>query len=396
MSLGGYKCVKFSWTGGRTDTPADRVKFVLSGITEAIVDADLGWNYDTLTSSSSTFIQMPSPSGDTTNNPNFIQILTLTYGGHTYKLGIGIVYKTDSSRTPFMKPEDCSATAYTAYYYSQNGHLSGGLYFGMVKDGNFVTDATYNLVWNGQGSFVRWTSFCNTGWVSDYSSSTSQSMIYVNSSSSTYFYYVLIKNAQLCFFQRSSTFTYGPRIRPILIGELFKYTDHLSDTNTMGCLSLADNGYPETYDYNYNYLIFSAIGTTTQINQSNSNIDNVNSQIFTREGDVRSGLYSPSGTLLYSVLCWFDTRIVSNSVSNIITTPGGRWTPVYMYIKSADQDTYGIVSGDGFKGYVDTDFLIGVNPNYSYGQMLGTNKEYVYLGGGFAIGWDASNTETLF
>ena len=398
MALGGYKLVKFSWSGGRSDTPVDRLKFVLSGVTGAITGANLGWVYDTLTPTSSDFIQMPSPSGDTTNNPNFIQILTLTYGGHTYKLGIGIVYKTDSSRTPFMKPSDCSATAHTSYNNSQNGHLSGGLYFGMVKDGNFITDSTYNLVWDGNGCFVRWTSFCNSGWVNSSSTSTSQSMIWSNSSSATYFYYVLIKNAQLCFFIKSSTYTSGPRIRPMLVGEIFKETVHLSDTNTMGILSLADNWAPESYNLESSetFLIYSNIGSTTQISYSTSSGISVSSQIFNRSGDLLFGDYRPNGTFLYYVKCWFDTRVVGNTVSNTITTPGGRWTPVYMYVDSSDQDTYGVVPGDGVKGFVDTDFLIGVNPNYSYGQLLGPNGSYVYLGGGFAIGWDSTNTETLF
>jgi hypothetical protein len=36
-----------------------------------------------------------------------------------------------------------------------------------------------------------------------------------------------------------------------------------------------------------------------------------------------------------------------------------------------------------------------VNPNYGYGQQL-DGGNFVYLGGGFAIGWDPNNTILLF
>jgi len=96
-----------------------------------------------------------------------------------------------------------------------------------------------------------------------------------------------------------------------------------------------------------------------------------------------------SNTKLYNAYLTLDQVVATSAVSE------NRWTPVGVYINAVDHNTYCVVPGDGFKGYIDTDLLRGVNPNYSYGQLL-AGGDFVYLGCGFAIGWDSSNEVTLF
>ena len=87
---------------------------------------------------------------------------------------------------------------------------------------------------------------------------------------------------------------------------------------------------------------------------------------------------------------------LSTSISNPILG-GTRWCPIQLYISSNDPVSYGIVENDGFNGYLDTDFIRAVTKDqYSLGSTFGINNDFIYIGGGISLGWDASNTETLF
>lgn len=396
MSTGGYKCVKFSWQGGRSDTPVDRVKFILNGVCDAIIGANVGWQLDTLTPTSSDFIEMPGPSS--TNWPNLVKFLKLTYDNHNYLMGIGLFYGNNYSTSfPQMKPTDCT-TLPSGEVLLFSGRMGGGIYACIVKDGGFTTDSTYSLVWNGQGQFIRWVPL-DSG-ITAYNNF---SFVYQNNASYVYSYYFLLKNAQVGIFGKSTGWT-GNNIYPLkgmILGEVFKETGHSSDSITFGSIGLnyctAGEITPMMTQSPYNYLIASIPGSVYQIPFSNSgNPYASQSQIFSADGTWYAGcLKNPSDSFSYASAIWYNTSVVGNNVSNTVSSPGGRWTPVYMYINAADHDTYCVVPGDGFKGYIDTDLLRGVNPNYSYGQQL-QGGDFVYLGGGFAIGWDADNEILLF
>lgn len=381
MATGGYKLVQFSWGGGRSDSKTDRVKFILNGITQAVVDANLGWGFDTLTPTSSDFLTMPS--NDASNYPDFVKVLSYTSGLDTYKLCFG--YLCSSYNAGFwFKPSDCNSTntQYSSYgEMSQNGKIGGGLYVSMIKNGTLVSDSTYGYVWDGNGVFLRWCPFALN--ISSVYNAV-DTFAYRNESGVTYTIYALIKGQQVGIFERSSAWNTGARLKGLLLGEIFNITGHNDDSYTMGSLGLSDNYKDENGDPNSGY-INASYGATSFGSYGSS-------QILTKTGVC---IPSATGDACTCVTA-FDTTLVDSNISPTISSSGGRWTPVYMYANSADHDTYGVVAGDGFKGYVDTNLIIGVSPNYSYGQVLGTNGEYVYLGGGFAVGWDSTNTNSFF
>ena len=386
MAVGGYKSVSFSWQGGRTDTPVDRTKFVLNGICDAIISANVGWQLDTLTPTSTDFIQMPST--NQTNFPNLIKVLKLEYNSHVYRLGVGYLYRYNAlSSSVHLKEQDCSNTKGTSSTTSsQNGIFNGGLFFGFIKDGTFITDVTYGAVWDGNGLFTKWVPISSTRASQD-------SAAYDNRD--LYSYYIVLKNAQICIFFRSSSWTSASRLKGYVVGEIFKETGHSSDLNTVGIICLFT---PTSAEYN-------ADTNSVLINspQGSTNFPATNDYIWQNcaiksDGTALTGDYLTTvnpNVFLYRPYIAFDKTVVSNEVSSTITSPGGRWTPCYMAVFADDHDTYGVVPGDGFKGYVDTDLLRGVNPNYGYGQQL-DGGNFVYLGGGFAIGWDPNNTVLLF
>jgi hypothetical protein len=91
MATGGYKLVKFSWQGGRTDSALARCKFVLHGFCSAIVDANLGWNWDTDFNDGS-LGSCATMGGHTDGSPNIAYILKLVYNGHTYRMCVALNY----------------------------------------------------------------------------------------------------------------------------------------------------------------------------------------------------------------------------------------------------------------------------------------------------------------
>ncbi len=82
-----------------------------------------------------------------------------------------------------------------------------------------------------------------------------------------------------------------------------------------------------------------------------------------------------------------DSKVTSSVQSNSV-----RWVPYEIAVVTNDLSTYGIVQGDGFKGYLDTSLfrcgLVTLNQLYDNGNFCGWNNMLM-------IGWDSANTDTL-
>lgn len=386
MATGGYKCVSFSWQGGRTDSKVDRVKFILNGIAQAIVDADVGWQLDTLTSTTNDFIVIPSSSNS--NYPILVKVLQLSYDDHTYKLGLGYVYSGSSTGGQYkINPDDCCNTRQQdSYTSSQNGYFNAGMFIGMVKDGAFIQDNTYGLVWDGNGIFTKWSPF------SSIFGELNSSFAGDNVGDVMYTYFMLLKNAQVILLERKSSWTIGARLKGFIIGEIFKGTGHVSDEITMGTVCLHGPMQDEVGDPSPVY-----INSNLGVIQFPTFINNYQvSSIIDPEGKAYAGdKCSSIHNTEYQPYMAFDSSVIDDLISSPTTSPGGRWTPCYMALRAVNHNLYNVVPGDGFKGYLDTDLIRGTSPNYTYGQLV-NGKTFVYIGGGFVIGWDPSNTEALF
>ena len=410
MAVGGYKCVSFTWSGGRTDSALDRCQYVLHGFCSAIVSAQLGWEWDT-DFNDGTIGDYKVMGGHSSSSPNIAYILKLIYNQHVYRWCVGLNYRNLTS----FRTQDC------VYYCSSNNppsyyNFQGGLYSGVIKDGTFTYDSTYGYIPGDTGQFLKWMHFAP--WASANAiGSSAGSFVWQNNSSFQYGYYALIKNDQVVVFYKSSEWnSYASstaRLKGYMFGELFKETAHTNDLNTFACIYLCtfvDVATVGEIGNTLNGKAGSTSGTSacSFINATNNNVTfwynqtsspfySVNttcSQIFTASGSKLEGMNSNTND---RVQLKYDAYPVNDTVSTVQNNPGGgRWTPCFVYYFTGDQQTYGVVQGDSFKGYLDTDLIRGVNPNYTKGQTLGDNAEFLYLGGGFAIGWDASNTVTMF
>lgn len=96
-----------------------------------------------------------------------------------------------------------------------------------------------------------------------------------------------------------------------------------------------------------------------------------------------------------SLKCFNSNAAAINSgIIDNIRTGKTLFGAIGFYIASIDPQTYGVTKGNGMKGYADTDVFRAVYPQFSYGTLFDGGR-FIYLGGGWAIGWDPSNTINL-
>ena len=96
-----------------------------------------------------------------------------------------------------------------------------------------------------------------------------------------------------------------------------------------------------------------------------------------------------------SLKCFNSNAAATNSgIIDNIRTGKTLFGAIGFYIASIDPQTYGVTKGNGMKGYADTDVFRAVYPQFSYGTLFDGGR-FIYLGGGWAIGWDPSNTINL-
>lgn len=89
-----------------------------------------------------------------------------------------------------------------------------------------------------------------------------------------------------------------------------------------------------------------------------------------------------------------NAAAITSGIIDNIRTGKTLFGAIGFYISSIDPQTYGVTKGNGMKGYADTDVFRAVYPQFSYGTLFDGGR-FIYLGGGWAIGWDPSNTINL-
>jgi hypothetical protein len=96
-----------------------------------------------------------------------------------------------------------------------------------------------------------------------------------------------------------------------------------------------------------------------------------------------------------SVVMWVaDIGQLSSNMFNSNGNGKSRWVPVGVAVVSSDLSTNGVVSGDGFKGYLDENlFRCALG---TYGQTF-DNGNFICPSNdaSFLIGWDPTNTDSI-
>lgn len=378
MATGGYKCVQFQWTGGRTDTVLERLNYVLTGIVEAIINSGTGWALDTtFTPTLSSYRELTTKSSGT-NNKAIVKFLV----NSTSSIRLALGYCSNGSAS---LPNDDVFRSSTTSYMKVNGLFASVC--NTADDSWGGSDAENNVIL--PTSATRWIGN------SIYTADSSTTFVSENSSLGyVYTYNIILKGAQLVFLSRSSNWSSG-LYRGFVLGEVFGTVAHPEDNyegSKYGCFSLSELYSYESYTPETSTSSYEPnINTEAQYYYSSKYVN-----FFRADESIKPPVrYDTGNIVLYIKPC--NTEQLGTDVANPEAGTGGRWVPLEAYLTSSDPSLYGIVSGDGFKGYLDTDFIRCVTRNtYSKGQTFGTNAEFIYLGGGIAIGWDSTNTVSLF
>ena len=400
MSTGGYKLVKFSWVGGRSDTELERTNFVLTGIVDAIINSGTGWTLDSDWGMTTTYDYKTlkvHTNGSTVYGVNIAKFLKSPTGNRVligYASQVGYFHNDD-----LIEPAVISN--------GRMGLAPNGLYFSMINNviDNWIEDTTYGF--RIPNSALRITSFGVSSGYHDYV----DSFVYQNGVINVYTYYVLVKSGvnQMCLFERNSGWNNVSLIKAILFGDIIKLNAHSVDNYITACINISNNIRFEHTSSNDNQEAdppFKSISTTNDefgyINQETN---------YTLASDARKNqcqLFDASGvlycssktkenvgyTISYSI-CNREQLGINVCLPSI--TGGSRWCPIQMFLYSSNPAICGIIEGDGFKGYLDTDVIRGVTiGQYSRGQLFGNDNEFIYVGGGIALGWDSNNTESIF
>lgn len=402
MSTGGYKLVKFSWAGGRSDSELDRTNFVLTGIVDAIINSGTGWTLD-------------SDWGmTTTSDYKTLKAYTYTYNSTVYGVNIAKFLKSPTGNRVLI-----GYASQVGYFHNDDliepatitgdrmSRATNGLYFSMINNviDNWIEDTTYGI--RIPNSALKITSFGVSSAYYNYV----YSFVYQNSVNKVYTYYVLVKSGvnQMCLFERNSSWNNASLIKAILFGDIIKLNAHSVDNYITACINISNNivleqttsglnqeSEPPYTDTSTSSTNFGFINQET--NYTTPSYNNKNQcQIFDATGKLYFGSKSLSEgkyTIIYAIC---NTNELSTYVCLPNITGGSRWTPVEIFIYSSNPATMGVIEGDGFKGYLDTDIIRGVTiGQYSKGQLFGNDNDFIYVGGGIALGWDSNNTESIF
>lgn len=216
------------------------------------------------------------------------------------------------------------------------------------------------------------------------SSNQGKSFAFYISYAYAYAYHFVSRGSTLAVFTECSRNSVGQRTG-FVVGELFGTLAHEADTCRYGVLSLA---LPS------DATEWGPCGSQYSINQETS--------LFSRSG------YTVTASPYLRMRCSKGNHIPKENCvyshdegqldSSICSCQDGltRYVPLWAAYSSDKPLENGIVPGDGFKGYFSTDVIRMVRRNtFTRGQIL-DGGNFVYLGGGVCLGWDASITGSIF
>lgn len=377
MSTGGWKWSDFVYQFGTKGSESNNTfamkqsNSIIQAATQAIVNANEGWGYDSeFTADKDSFTKI-----GTNSDYNYYvacQFLKHSNGARLcvrYTVCYQVCAKTVDSRNGV---------------YGSNWEMSG-LAMSIIPPGS---PNNWDLSSNGTTeNFIPYdaTRFVGTAW--NFSANLSESnvrndVIYSYSTTARYVFGVKGDSVFFGVNKRSNVSSESSGLSLNFVGKMF---GNLSNPDDSGYCSL-----------------YGALSTVLGSSESSSN-----SLLVTK--DSFSGAHltyfrksvdalPPSGDngSSFSMKC-FNTNSAALDQKTTNAKKSGKviFGAVGAYILSTDAQTYGVVQGNGMKGYLDTDTFRVVFPEMTRGTLLDDGR-FIYAGGGWAIGWDKTNTITLW
>lgn len=381
MTTGGFVAAEYAFTcypasGNSSSYVESKVKEILSGVTQAIISTNQGWVYDTnYTESSSSFVQIGT--GTSVESKRFAQFLINTITGS--KLLVAYTPLPSSNLFDF-----------SVRFRNNNGaYYSSGLSMSMIPGGsNNTWDVSENCTTK---NLISEDGIPILGTVID-SSGKYTFLSYASTSQRQSRYVVVIKQDVIhCFWQNVNS---GYLNGCISVGKIFGNLCNSNDTglkSKYGAVTFIDsnvNGEPSYSSDTNNHPNLNIRGNGYSLYCIGANNCSwIEMEYFAADGTKRTG----RSTFLTNTNPFAQYGSATQSSTSNKTAFGAFLCGLNLNNLDA---SVGIVPGNGFKGYLDTDIFRSVYYEFPYNTLLDDGK-FIYVGSGLAIGWDASNEVLL-
>ncbi len=377
MAVGGWKHTSFSWTGGSAASENVRVQEVLAGCCNAIVSAGVGWSFDeTYNADANSPTQMGSGEYG----------LFLVHASTGAKLCVKYNYAV----TGLHATQGMSSSTLGLGYIAGLAMALIPPAVGGEEQGSWNTASNCST-----SSFIPLTAvrFCGLNAPQTTASgSYTRTSVYENYSARVYTWNFVLRSDSVFCIYRASNWN-ATAIRAFFIGKLLDEAAHAEDLRLYGAVCFTPSLYAEnTADTSSRVSANSAFAIACALGSR------------TNEPLVccfRAGIATepPSGAgSSVAIDFWAETNVLSEEIAPSDVSGLVRFAAFWIAVRSINPNTYGVVTGDGFKGFVDTEVMRCVHTNFTRGQTFGDSaggKDFIYLGGGVAIGWDAANTTSF-
>lgn len=390
MATGGFKAAEWIFTlktSSTTATTESNVKLVIKNVCNLIIQCEPHWTHDAdYTATEDDFVKIGSGTGN--NYQEYAHFLINTVTGSR----LLVCYTLGATTSPSIQKACCCDSQFNSSSYG--GYWGFGLCFSMIPCGSQnrwdISDncSTIAFIPNDATSLLGPCNECHT------SAQNTLLRYYISAVTYTNYRYVVVAKEDLIFVSLGNVGS-SNIINSLCIGKIF---GQLCNED--------DNQYYSRYGsflFGKDAAASTSEGTVYDSSQTNGNFLN------SRTGSVfwnasLGGCYFRSTVTTRPVTFVSSQSIPQISGTNAMIGPGLRTssatsgkTAFGAFIishLSDDANSYGVVPGNCFKGYLDTDFFRNVYYGFQYDTLF-DGGNFIYAGGGIALGWDPSNTITL-
>lgn len=385
MTTGGFKAFEYNWTTTGTPTSASavetRVKELLKGITQRIVQTNSHWGYDSnFTATADDYIKISS---DTSiQGQAHAQFLVNSVTGTKM-----LVYYNPARQ--LLVNVNCLAeknttTTSTAYKYRGGG----GLCISIIPSGlNETWDVSSNCT---TSSFIpsHGTKIIGTACAEGNPSSTNNPTYVLSGQAGRYV--ILMKDDVVVVMNQN--LNSGDIYGLYATGKIF------------GALSNAEDNF--AYSKYGSIAFFAGVHDRTEINtKGGANLNVRTGGVFKPDSASANYFYGTfaaqyfgaidNGEIIRQPLLWAtDNNVYAGGLNDSSESNRTSFSAIGVGKRIDVTTPTPVVTGSGYKGYIDTDLFRNVYSGFLYNTLF-DDGNFICVGGGLAMGWDASN-EVIF
>ena len=411
--MAGFKYKSFSFVGQSTDFPAGdanirtREEFICKNVAQAIIDTNTGWGLDTDRNATITDFSNVPTIGSTTKFAPGLFLVNSTSHNKLFICYCG---------TPNNKGIDLSADQMVTTYNSE--HLADstgltGLCMSMIPG-----DSNQSFGANFDSSFIPSSGTRLAADCINYSSATGGYTIVAQNVLGTTYTYDLFVTPYCVFFRVQGVIGYAVgRVLGTLAHSTIDttsqskygviYFKRCAEVETNGTLLISNTQIYQDSSTAYGTAFLGSSPTNSINYYSNytkvipfnmyANYHSVNTTSSVSPFTCWAGASSVCkadgswlGNTSERVVCYYPDNPALCRNTGIVNTSDStrRWVPFICFIKTTDTTVHGIISGDGVKGFLDTDLF-----RYTGGEqgLLLDNGNFYNINQYLTIGWDPSN-----